>query len=790
MPHDPVNKTDLIRDYLDGLLPSERMAEAEQIFENDPQARTILDPSDQIETFITRVKEAVAMPPFPAEQDDQAQARIRQAVSEKLPQPSLTDDTAAVVQPDGSSLDNSEIPVARPASLTFLAPAQSAEEIGRLNGYRVLRQLGEGGMGLVFEAEDVKLGRRVALKVMKPEIAAKEQHRARFLREARTAAQVEHDHICPIYQVGEENGVPFIAMPFLKGEPLDVRMKRQKSLPLPEAIRIGREVAEGLAAAHEAGLVHRDIKPGNIWLEEDKSSGSRKNSGATRIAGRVKILDFGLARLSSDNAHLTQSGAIMGTPAYMAPEQARGKPVDHRADLFSLGVMLYEMTTGQRPFSGQDTMSILTSLAIDEPTAPNLLNPAISADLSALIMQLLSKSPEKRPEDGREVSDALMAILMQTSQPLVEAMPRMTAVPRASAVDVTSVDPWEAIDESDPTTAPTANLAAPAATRKSGSRAWVAIYLGVLLVGAAGFAAYKLFLETKDGTLIVEVDGDADVRFKNGELHVYDAEGKLKYTLTATERSKKMPPGNYTVAVTAADGVKLETDKFEMKKDGKIVLRVTAEPVVVARKGAKELTKVDLANDPDRKAADYVLSVGGTVKVDGDEREIKAAGDLPKGVVKLVRVNLWQRPATDAGLAVFKDCKNLKYLDLSHTQVTNEGLAVFKDCKNLTFLNLAATRVTDAGLAHFKDCKNLTSLSFYFTGVSDVGLAAFKDRKNLTFLNLFGTQVTDAGLAYFKDCKSLAALHLGQTKVGGRGAGLLQGLQKFGASRFAGYAGD
>ncbi len=135
------------------------------------------------------------------------------------------------------------------AGFAFLSPPSAADEIGRLNGYRILRQLGEGGMGMVFEAVEVKLKRRVALKVMKPEVASKEQNKVRFIREAETAAQVEHDNICPIYHVGEENGVPFIAMPFLKGEPLDVRLKRQKPLPIREAVRIGREVAEGLAAA-------------------------------------------------------------------------------------------------------------------------------------------------------------------------------------------------------------------------------------------------------------------------------------------------------------------------------------------------------------------------------------------------------------------------------------------------------------------------------------------------------------------------------------------------------------
>ena len=254
------------------------------------------------------------------------------------------------------------------SELSFLGSPQAADEIGRLNGYRVLRILGEGGMGMVLEAEDIRLKRRVALKVMKPEVAKKELNRQRFVREAEAAAKVEHDHIVPIFQVGEENGVPFIAMPFLKGEPLDARLKRGR-MEMPEIIQIGRQIAEGLAVAHEQGLLHRDIKPGNIWLEEIRTS-ERASRAEKQQTYRVRILDFGLARLSGDSEHLTQSGTILGTPSYMAPEQARGREVDFRVDLWSLGCILYEMTTGQRPFNGRDTMAIISALALDDPADP------------------------------------------------------------------------------------------------------------------------------------------------------------------------------------------------------------------------------------------------------------------------------------------------------------------------------------------------------------------------------------------------------------------------------------
>ena len=248
-------------------------------------------------------------------------------------------------------------------------------------------------MGVVFRAEDPGLQRLVALKAMLPALAVGDTAKQRFLREARTAAAINHDNIVHIYQVGESRGVPFMAMQFLQGEPLDKRLQRETRLPVAEVLRIGREVALGLAAAHKRGLIHRDVKPANLWLE-----------GESR---RVKILDFGLARSMGDQNHLTQTGAILGTPAYMAPEQANSSPVDHRCDLFSLGGVLYRMCTGELPFKGNDILSILAALALNTPEPPAALNAEVPVALSELVMQLLAKKPDERPESAESVVQAL-----------------------------------------------------------------------------------------------------------------------------------------------------------------------------------------------------------------------------------------------------------------------------------------------------------------------------------------------------------------------------------------------
>jgi tRNA A-37 threonylcarbamoyl transferase component Bud32 len=284
----------------------------------------------------------------------------------------------------------------------FLAPPSEPDELGRLGPYRVLRVLGSGGMGVVFEAEDPQLKRRVALKAMKSSLMASIPFRQRFLREAQAVAALEHDHIVTIYQTGQDRDVSFLAMQLLQGETLEERLQRLDRLPLEEAVRLGREIAEGLALAHSRGLVHRDIKPSNVFL-------ATSDGLSDASANKVKLLDFGLARSLEDNARLTQSGVIAGTPAYMAPEQAAAEAIDHRCDLFSLGCVLYRMVTGQLPFPGSNALAIFKALAIKEPQPPRNLNPEVPLFLNDLILKLLAKDPQQRPSSAREVASALFA---------------------------------------------------------------------------------------------------------------------------------------------------------------------------------------------------------------------------------------------------------------------------------------------------------------------------------------------------------------------------------------------
>ncbi len=390
----------------------------------------------------------------------------------RLPETSHSGDTTAALPESAPS----------PDAPTF-GPPVAPGELGRLGHYRVLSVLGRGGMGAIYLATDETLGREVALKVMLPEAAAVPTARERFLREARAAAGIAHDNVVAIHHVGDESGVPYIVMPLLKGETLADRLKRDGHLTAAESLRVGREVALGLAAAHARGLVHRDVKPANIWLEA--------------VTGRVKVLDFGLARPDdSDRQHLTQSGTVMGTPAYMAPEQAAGDPVDHRADLFSLGCVLYEASTGTRPFAGTTVMAMLTKIATHTPPPASTIADVPLA-LSDLIARLLAKQPAGRPQSAAGVAELL----------------RCPGGPESAV----------------------ATTFAPAPPRKPRRRAWVAAGLAGAL--AAAFA----------GAIVVKIKRDdgreTTVEVPDGAVAKIDPQGNVEVTLAkAAAPTKPVAP--------------------------------------------------------------------------------------------------------------------------------------------------------------------------------------------------------------------------------------------------------
>jgi serine/threonine protein kinase len=281
---------------------------------------------------------------------------------------------------------------------TPFKPATVENPLGWLGSYRLLGVLGRGGMGVVYRAHDPQLGRDVAVKALLPELAALPEARSRFLREARAVASLKHDNIVVVHQVGEADGVPYLVMELLCGMSLAEWLERGGKPTVAQVLRVGRDVARGLEAAHRRGLVHRDIKPANLWLEQVSTS-----------TFRVKILDFGLARPIAAT-DLTQQGLILGTPRFIAPEQAAGQPIDRRADLFSLGCVLYRLCTGRLAFPSTKRSDAPPSATWSAPPPILDLEPATPPALARLIMRLLAYNPADRPASAREVEEELRSI--------------------------------------------------------------------------------------------------------------------------------------------------------------------------------------------------------------------------------------------------------------------------------------------------------------------------------------------------------------------------------------------
>jgi serine/threonine protein kinase/Leucine-rich repeat (LRR) protein len=637
-------------------------------------------------------------------------------------------------------------------ALAFLTPSARPDSLGRLGHYEVLQVLGRGGFGIVFRAFDEMLQRVVALKVMAPQLAATSPARKRFLREARSSAQVRHENVVQVYEVAEQP-LPYLAMEFIPGETLQQWLDRVGPLDVPEVLRIGRQIAEGLAAAHATELIHRDIKPGNVLLE----GGQHK----------VKITDFGLAR-AADDASISQSGIIAGTPMYMAPEQAQGQTFDQRADLFSLGSVLYQMVAGRPPFRASTSVAVLKRVADDTPRPIREIIPETPQWLCDIIAKLHAKNPDDRYQSAREVADVLADCEAQ-----LKANSRLKDYSR--------------IPRSQP------QRSGPRSRFRIGRRATAAAVLLLLLgglgfteaTGVTDFRGTVIRLFSPEGTLVVEVD-DPGVSIKIDESDIV--------ITGAGAKEIRLKPGRYTVEASK-DG-KLVTRKLvTVTTNGKEVVRISQEPVTVPNTAREQ-------EDPDRRAAEYVLSIGGWVKVNDQDQEIHANADLPRDQFRLTVVDLHDNTqVTDAGLAVFKDCRHVTLLGLWYARrITDAGLANFAGCQNITQLHLQGTKVTDrglaqfkgstiitalylhglqitdTGLAHFKDCKALTHLFLGGTQVSDVGLAHFKDCKNLTYLHLQNTRVSDAGLVHFKDCKALTHLWLGGTQVSDVGLANFQSM--------------
>lgn len=417
-------------------------------------------------------------------------------------------------------------------SLDFLHPTDDAEALGRMGPYTITEVIGRGGMGVVLKARDAKLNRIVALKVLAPELATNPTARKRFQREAHAAAAVVHQHIVTIHAVDEDR-LPYLVMECIVGQSLKEKIDHEGQLQIVEILRIGQQVASGLAAAHAHGLIHRDVKPANILLENGIE--------------RVRITDFGLAR-AVDDVGVTRTGEVAGTPQYMSPEQAQGLPMDARSDLFSLGCVLYAMCTGRPPFRADTAFATARRVCEDTPRPIREVNPEIPQWLTDIIERLLQKAPAQRFQSAKEVAELLGQYLAHAQQPAIVSLPGRE---------------------------PVSIKRNPGVPRRQWPVALIALLLVlVLALGLSEAAGTTQVVPTVirivrgEGALAIEVaDPTVQVSLDGKELRIRGA-GLQEFRLL---------PGNHHLHATK-DGQPIKDEIVTITRDGRKVVTITREP--------------------------------------------------------------------------------------------------------------------------------------------------------------------------------------------------------------------
>jgi hypothetical protein len=471
--------------------------------------------------------------------------------------------------------------------LRFLAPSDKPGVLGQLCHYDIQGIIGRGGMGIVLRAFDERLHRMVAIKVMAPRLATSVTARKRFVREAQAAAAVRNEHVIDIYAVDEAQGLPYLAMEYIAGVSLQERLDQSGPLGLKQILRIGMQAAVGLAAAHTQGLIHRDVKPSNILLEDGVE--------------RVRLTDFGLAR-AVDDASLTQSGSVAGTPQYMSPEQAGGEVVDQRSDLFSLGSVLYAMCTGHAPFRASGSMAVLKRVCEETPTPIREINSEIPDWLAAVIDKLHAKDPAQRYQSAAEVAELLSKYLAHVQQPSVATLPAATPAP-----------------------SPLRRRRAGVGGRRLAIAAAILFLLigGISLTEATGVTELRatvIRIFTPDGVLVVETDDP-------GAKVTIEGDGGLVITGASLEEIR-LRPGSYKVYADK-DGkrVPLERELVSIARGGREVVKVKLEgiPAPTAAKTEKgAFVVLGGKGIAERKFDTLAEAVNGAA--DGDTIEVRGNG--------------------------------------------------------------------------------------------------------------------------------------------------------------------
>ncbi|MCA9071109.1 MAG: protein kinase, partial [Planctomycetaceae bacterium] len=756
-----MNEPDIYIEAIERKDPADRQRFLDEACKGNPELRErvekLLRQSDQIGSFLEH-------PPL--------EAGTAEANSPAQPEGKIDPTLMYLTSEETETSERTEF------SLDFLQPSENAESLGRMAHYEILGVIGQGAFGTVLRGFDQKLQRVVAIKVLSPELAATSPPRKRFLREARSSAQVRHENVVGIYAV-EDDPTPYLVMEYIPGKTLQARLDENGPLPLTEVLRIGKQIASGLAAAHSQNLIHRDIKPGNILLEEG-------------VEDHVKITDFGLAR-TVDDASMTQTGVIAGTPLYMAPEQIQGGTLDSRTDLFSLGSVLYQMLTGRPPFRASTTMGVLKRVAEDCPRAIREIIPETPEWMCEIVRCLHAKDPNDRFDSALHVSEILAQCLADLDADRTPQIPSPTSW--KSKVSQGSDEPqprskWRSLSGAIKVTALVLLL--------------VVVGLGLRNWYGSG-AGEEIPRQPSEKTPIDEGVALQQVEFVRKELKRLNPEfddSTLKYkiengivveltflsdyvsnispvailtglqSLSCEGTSTAPPYGQYESAklsplsdLSPLKGLPLESLACGATEvsDLEPLRGMPLEHFRCAHSPVSDLS----ALDPKRLKT---LWVGKTKVTDESLAHFEGCTNLRTLMVAVTDV-------TNEGIGYFRKCRDIEKLSLAGTGITDEGLGLFKGCTGLKSLKVNWTKVSNKGLENFSNCENLTSLVVGHSNVDHYGLAPFADRK-LTELDLEKTGVTDEALKlYFKSCDNLRTLNLASGNFTNDGLAIFAGCK-------------
>ena len=709
-----------------------------------------------------------------------------------LQKPAAEQFATALTLPDAASAIDTAADVKQSDNgLGFLQPSVRPDGLGRIGHYEILEILGQGGFGVVLRAIDETLQREVAVKVLSPYWSASPLARQRFLDEARASAKIRHENVVQVYAVYEQTQ-PYLVMELIPGESVQQRLSRTGCFDSAEVARIGRQIAEGLAASHAIGLIHRDIKPDNILLDSGSADQPRES--------RVKITDFGLAR-AGDDASMIQYGIVAGTPMFMAPEQAAGEALDHRADLFSLGSVLYCMCCGRPPFQGKNTYAVLRQVVEETPQPIQEISPDTPTWLCEIITRLHAKRPEDRFASAQEVADLFGIHLAQIQEPpiSIDALPT-----REKSISVN--EPAE--------TTPKIRVRSRKFYRPWHRWATASSVLLLILCGGLGFTEATdvtdfrgtiIRLFSPEGTLVIEIDDPGvSVQIDGMDLVITGAGAK----------EIRLKPGKYVVE-SRKDGNLLSRELVSVTNNGRHVVRVRQESP--APKSSAANRPLDVTSWERSVAAmpanERIKAVAARLKqlnpgFDGayehasfnhdmvirspDVRDLSPLRALPQLQSLVVHAQKLTDLSALEGIALTRLALNcLRVTDLSPLQGMNltelnlsgsSGIADLSPLKGMPLesLTIHRTQVSDlsplAGmkLKHFNcDSTNvadlsplkgmpLTKLIIHRTKITDLSPLAGMP---LTNLHCNNTPVTDACIVHIRACNNLTLLSLIGTKV-------------------------